>query len=685
MSILLAPLILLFQELEPVHTNHLAQETSPYLLQHAHNPVDWYPWGPVALERAKAEKKPIFLSIGYSACHWCHVMERESFENEDIAEILNEHFISIKVDREERPDLDDFYMAAVQRMTGGGGWPMTVFLTPELKPFYGGTYFPPTAKWGKPGFIDLLRSITDAWMNRQDEIRASADGLTQALEMKFPPQPEVVLPTPKAFGELEKIWLGEFEKVFDSDWGGFGKAPKFPHAEDLRWLLSAAERLGPKQKTAHDMVLFTLRKMASGGMYDQIGGGFARYSVDAKWLIPHFEKMLYDQGTLLPAYLEAWRQTGDGFFRGVVEETVDYLLRDMRHDGGAFFSSTDADSEGEEGKFFAWTPAQLIEILGDKDGKKAADLFGVTKAGNFEHGKSALTRSGDFSSDDAKRIRPLLYQARLKRVPPGTDDKILTAWNGLALDAIAQAGFTLGRADYIAAAESGGKFLLANLRKNGQWLRAWRNGKAQHSALLEDHAYLGRAFLSLFQATGKAVWLKEAEAIAETMVARFGDLETGVFWDSDGLDPTLIQRRKSPWDGAIPSPNSVALEVLLKLHAFTQKEVWEKRWRAGFAAVLPMCQRNPRGFSGTMRPLAWAVDEPAVAVVVGSRGADAWRLAFSRPGQGKVLPVFLAQADVNSKLGLFASRPEIDGKATLYLCRGKTCEAPNNDPQGWHR
>ena len=668
------------------HTNHLANETSPYLLQHAHNPVDWYPWGKEALERAKKENLPIFLSIGYSACHWCHVMERESFENEDIAEILNTSFISIKVDREERPDLDDLYMAAVQKMTGSGGWPMSVFLTPELKPFYGGTYFPPTAKWGKPGFIDLLQGITDAWLNREDEILASADGLSQSLILSFPPAPEVHLPSKEQWKELEAGWLNAFSQTFDATWGGFGSAPKFPHAEDLRWLFAMAERadVGAAKK-ARDMALHTLRKMASGGMYDQIGGGFARYSVDAQWLIPHFEKMLYDQGTLLPTYLEAWRQTNDDFFRHVVEETSDYLLREMRNLGGAFFSSTDADSEGEEGKFFAWTPEELTEVLGKADGKKAAILFGVTEKGNFEHGTSALTRAGNLFTTDAIQMRQKLYNARSKRVPPATDDKILTAWNGLAIDALAQAGMQLGRKDYVQASEQAAEFLLYNLRKDEQWFRSWRNGKAQHAALLEDYAYLGRAFASLFQATGKEEWLKEAEAIGVIILRDFQDSGTAIFWDTDGKDATVIQRRKSPWDGAIPSANAATLELFSKLFAFTQKDSWKEEAMNGFSAILQMARNNPRGFTSTLRPMAWMVQEPGVAVVIGEEGADAWREAFAKPGTPFLLPVFSPKGKPDSDFGLFHSRAALNGKATLYLCHGKTCEAPTSHPEVWHR
>ncbi|MBO45889.1 MAG: thioredoxin domain-containing protein [Planctomycetes bacterium] len=668
--------------------NHLAQETSPYLLQHAYNPVNWYPWGKEALAIAKSEEKPIFLSIGYSACHWCHVMERESFEDEEIAKYLNEHFVCIKVDREERPDLDDLYMTAVQQMTGSGGWPMSVFLTPDRKPFFGGTYFPPRAKFGRPGFFDLLMEINKAWDTRRSEIVEAANQMGEQLAVRLPAAPDRGLPKPSKLGEREINWVSIFKKQYDSTWGGFGDAPKFPRTDDILLLLGISDRHDSDE--ARRMAFHSLHKMADGGMFDQLGGGFARYSTDAKWLIPHFEKMLYDQGTLIPCYLEAWRQSGDYFFERIARENCDYLIREMQSPGGGLWSSTDADSEGEEGKFFVWTPQELIQVLGKEDGEWAASVFGVTKEGNFEHGKSALTLRGDEQKNDSKRfqkIRAKLYSARSSRIPPATDDKILTAWNGLAIHALAQAGLLLGEDQYTQAAVAAGNFLLKELRSgeipNHYWSRSWRNGKAQHAAVLEDYAYLARAFLSLFQATGNEKWLLEAESLAAIMVKDFWNPKTAVFFDTDGNDETVFQRRSSPWDGAIPSPNGIALESLVILHAFTHEARWKEIADKGFAAVLQLMSRGPRGFSATTRSLWLAVEEPRVAVVVGTgdqKALSGWRNALHSPGTPGMLGVFSLEANPKSENPLFANREAMDGKATLYLCRGPICLPPSTSP-----
>lgn len=673
---------------EPVHSgraNHLVHETSPYLLQHAYNPVNWYPWGDEAIELAKKEDRPIFLSIGYSACHWCHVMERESFEDEEIAEFLNANYICIKVDREERPDLDDLYMTAVQRMTGSGGWPMSVFLTPDLKPFFGGTYFPPREKFGRPGFLDILLNIRNAWRSRRDEIETSANQLGEMLALNLPPAPSRGLPDAEKFATREQAWLTAFTNNFDSKWGGFGPAPKFPHTDDIRFLLGIADRY--QLKEASDIALYTLRKMADGGMYDQLAGGFARYSTDEKWLIPHFEKMLYDQGTLIPCYLEAWVQSGDEFFARVARESCDYLLREMQSPEGGFWSSTDADSEGEEGKYFVWTPDELEEVLGKEDGAWAAEVFGVTQQGNFEHGSSALTLRGDAHNQDRKRfakVRAKLLETRAKRVPPATDDKVLTAWNGLAIDALAQAGRVFGETRYVDAASSAADFLLNAMRTDGKWLRAWRGGKAQHSAVLEDHAYLCRAMLSLFQATGEERWLDQASDLAARMIDSFWNPKTGVFFDTDGRDKTVLHRRSSPWDGAIPSPNAVALESLVVLHAFTHEDRWKEISDRGYSAALALMSKGPRGFAGTLRSLWMAVAEPRVAVIIGGgkdAELDAWRLAFHCPGGSTALQVFRTRANPDSEYELFQGRNARDETATLYLCQGTSCLPPNVAPQ----
>jgi uncharacterized protein YyaL (SSP411 family) len=714
---MLTPLLFLFlaiaasaQVQDPQTTshpaNHLIHETSPYLLQHAHNPVDWYPWGEEALERAKKEQKPIFLSIGYSACHWCHVMERESFENEEIAAYMSEHFICIKVDREERPDLDDIYMGAVQKLTGSGGWPLSVWLTPDLKPFYGGTYFPPTGRYGRPGFLEVLTHLHDAWSTRREEILTAADSLTNALSFEFEDLGEHAgLIGIEDLTTDEKRWVASIRTSFDNVDGGFGQAPKFPGAEKIRFLLAAAQRHPDTEASRHakEMALFTLSKMASGGMYDRLGGGFARYSVDGQWLIPHFEKMLYDQGTLIPAYLEAWQLSGDEFYANIARQSCDYLLREMQAPGGGFFSSTDADSEGEEGKFFAWTPAQLEEVLGADRAKFAAALYGVTAEGNFEHGKSALRAAmspadavqvieeaaadlnltTETAVSFAENIREDLYQARLLRIPPATDDKILTAWNGLAIDALAQAGRILGDERYTNAAAAAADFLLANLRsEDGRWLRAWRQGKAQHAGVLEDYAYLCRAFLGLFQSTGETRWLEAAGDIAEVMRTDFWNEANGIFFDTDGQDSLLLQRLQQPWDGAIPAPNAVALESLLKLHALTQEEKWLHLGQRGCQALYPLMQRNPLGFSTSLRMYRLAIVEPAVAVVVGTGTAaslEGWRKTLNTAEYFDALPVLRASAAPDSKWGLFQGRSPVDGKATLYYCEGQSCQLPRTD------
>ena len=679
----------------PRAANRLARETSPYLLQHAYNPVDWYPWGEEALEKARAESKPIFLSVGYSACHWCHVMERESFEDATVASFLNQHFVPVKVDREERPDLDDLYMGMVQRMTGSGGWPMSVWLTPDLKPFYGGTYFPPRSGHGRPGFLEVLQALHDYWTNRRDEVLASAERIDASAGLDLPPAPSTGVPRAAEHAKLEPLWLRPFASAYDPVHGGFGTAPKFPHAEDLRWLLGFAGRSGNSE--ARQMALQTLHRMVQGGMYDQIGGGFHRYSTDERWLIPHFEKMLYDQATLVPAYLDGWRAGGDPEFAAIARETCAYLLRELRDPAGGFWSSSDADSEGVEGKFFVWSPGMLEEALGPERAAFAAARYGVRAAGNFEHGTSALTRAvtaeeaaaaagiADADADAlAEEVRAALYAARARRIAPGVDDKIILAWNGLAIDALAYTGMALDEPRFTAAAAAAADFLLRNLRGTDGWQRTWRAGEARNRAVLEDHAYCCRGLLSLFQATGEPRWLEAAHAVAAEMVERFYDAETAVFFDTDGRDPSLRHRLQSPWDGATPAPNAVALESLLRLHAFTGERRWRELAERGYAALLPLLERSPRAFSTTLRGLALAVEEPPVAVVIGSGAPEslaAWRGALLAAGAPDLLPVFKPAADPGSELGLFAQRTARDGRATLYLCRGTACLEPSVEPE----
>jgi uncharacterized protein YyaL (SSP411 family) len=639
-------------------------------------------------------------------------MERESFEDEDIAAYLKEHYISIKVDREERPDLDALYMSAVQRMTGSGGWPMTVFLTPALEPFYGGTYFPPKSKYGRPGFMDLLHGIQYAWLNKHEQILKDAHQMSSILKVEFPTAVDHPLPTRAELKTAYQNWLPFFANGFDPTWGGFGKAPKFPPSGNLLWLFQASRILEDpsESENAMHMAELTLEKMASGGMYDQIGGGFARYSVDEYWRVPHFEKMLYDQGTLISAYLEGWRTTGNPRFARIASECCDYLLRERQDPAGGFWSATDADSEGEEGIFFAWTPKQLEEVLGEKRGKFATAFYGVSLAGTFEHGMSVLQVSLSAleaaeaagiellgSSNQQRRtaaeklaqeVRSALYEARLKRIPPNNDDKILTAWNGLAIHALAQAGRLLNQPTYTDAAARAADFIMSELRKTkdaGNWTlyRSWRGGQAQHRAVLEDYAYFARALLSLFQSTGEERWLHQAELLADRMLKDFWDEDSAIFWNTDGKDATVLHRLKGPWDGAIPSANSIALEALLGLHAFTLKDKWRLPAHRGLGALKGSFDRSPNSFSYALRLLPLAVEEPSVAVVIGDGTSESlvgWSRALNSPESAEVWQVFRADAAPESKLGLFQNRSAVKNKATLYLCKGATCQLPETNP-----
>src|SRR5829696_3573966 len=492
--------------------NHLTHETSPYLLQHAHNPVDWYPWGEEALARAREERRPILLSIGYSACHWCHVMERESFEDPEIAAVMNELFVPIKLDREERPDLDSIYMEACQAMTGQGGWPLNVFLTPDQVPFFAGTYFPPDSRMGMASWRSVLEAVAKAWDERREEIRAGGKRVAERLRGGALLQPSEQPFDKSALDDAVELLRGQYDRAH----GGFGGAPKFPPASAIEFLL----RRGETEMTSH-----TLRAMASGGMYDQVGGGFARYSVDPHWLVPHFEKMLYDNALLARAYLHGWQVTGEALFRTVAEETLDWALREMRGPEGGFFSALDADSEGEEGKFYIWSVDELRAALdGEPDADEAIAWFGATDRGNFE-GHNIPVR-GPGTPERLGRWRELLYDARAKRVWPGLDDKRLSSWNALMIAALAEAGAVLERDDYLGAAGEAAAFVLRDLRdRDGRLLRSWKDGEAKLNAYLEDHAFLLEALLLLYEASFEPHWFIEARALADTTIERFADAE----------------------------------------------------------------------------------------------------------------------------------------------------------------
>ena len=565
--------------------NRLANETSPYLLQHKDNPVDWNPWGDEALGRAREEDKPILVSIGYSSCHWCHVMERESFEDADVAEYMNEHFVPIKVDREERPDVDAIYMEACQQMTGQGGWPLNVFLTPDQAPFYAGTYFPPAPRQGMPSWRQLLEAINEAWTERREEIRAGARGVIERLQGAALLEPSKEIMDPRLLDEA----VAGLRAAFDPQWGGFGGAPKFPPASALEFLLRRDE---------HDMTRKTLTAMAARGMYDQIGGGFARYSVDAHWLVPHFEKMLYDNALLARAYVHGWQVLGDDLFRRVATETLDWALREMRGPEGGFYSALDADSEGVEGKFYVWDRAEIAELIGEE----GANWFGTTGRGNFE-GNNILTRGQD-EPEQLDEWRAKLYAAREQRVWPGLDDKRLASWNALMISALADAGAVLERDDYLDAARTCARFVLDEMRdESGRLLRTWKDGVGHLNASLEDHAYLVEALLTLYEATFEQRWYDVARETAEAMIERFGDDERGGFFDTASDHEQLVARRKSLEDNPIPAGNSSAAFGLLRLAALTGEHDYEKQAVAVFRLLHEVAGRHPQAFAHLLQAL----------------------------------------------------------------------------------
>jgi uncharacterized protein len=556
---------------EPKHKNRLADETSPYLLQHAHNPVDWYPWGPEALERARAENKPILLSIGYAACHWCHVMERESFEDESIARLMNEHFVCIKVDREERPDLDEVYMAATVAMSGSGGWPMTVFLAPDRRPFFAGTYFPPVDNYGRPGFRTLLEKIGELWESDRDSLLAQASELTSRVEEQSEPI------RPAGIGsEAISAAVGELAASFDPRWGGFGSAPKFPPSSALDLLLRHHKNCGDPR--ALEMVEKTLDGMKNGGIYDHLGGGFARYSTDERWLVPHFEKMLYDNAQLARSYLDAWQVTAEPEYPRVATETLDWVLREMQGRDGGYFSAVDADSEGVEGKFYVWQADEIDSLLGEPDANWFRRMYDVSHEGNWEETNvlwtprplaevaTELGADRDALSGSLARSRRLLLETRAKRVPPLTDDKVLTAWNGLMIGAMAEGFRILGERRWLQSAERAAAFLLDRLvRADGGLYRTARAGKSHLDAYLEDYAFLCDGLIDLYEAGGRERWLRSAIELAERMLKDFADPSGGAFFHTAHGHEALIVRRREGQDGAIPNANATAARALVRL------------------------------------------------------------------------------------------------------------------------
>ena len=641
--------------------NRLANETSPYLLQHRDNPVDWHPWGEEALRRAREEDRPILVSIGYSACHWCHVMEHESFEDEGTAALMNERFVCVKVDREERPDVDAIYMEAVQAMTGHGGWPLNAFLTPEQVPFYAGTYFPPESRHGMPSWRQVLEAVARAWDERRDEIRSGADRVVQRLQGGALLEPSREVMDPRRLDDAVRTLAGSYDRRN----GGFGGAPKFPPASTIEFLL----RRGETEMTAH-----TLRAMAGGGIYDQIGGGFARYAVDERWLVPHFEKMLYDNALLARAYLHGWQVTGEDLFRRVACETLDWMLRELRGDEGGFCSALDADSEGVEGKFYVWTVEELQAALGD-DADAAIRYFGATDRGNFE-GRNILTRGAEEPAR-LPEIRCRLYGVRSKRVWPGLDDKRLTAWNALAVSALAEAGAVLDRADYLEAATGCAAFLLRDVRdEEGRLLRTYKDGHAKLNAYLEDHAFLVEALLTLYEATFDPKWFREARGLADTMIERFADEDRGGFFETSSDHERLVARRKDLEDSPIPSGNASAAYGLLRLAALTGEAEYERRAVGVLRLLHEVAVRHPNAFAHLLQAMDFhfaAVREVALA------GPDS--SGFERVVRAKFRPHIVLAGGEPDGVPLMDGREPVDGRPAAYVCERFACRRPVTEPE----
>ncbi|MDH4333854.1 MAG: thioredoxin domain-containing protein [Chloroflexota bacterium] len=664
--------------------NRLAGETSPYLLQHAHNPVDWYPWGPEALERARREDRPIFLSIGYSACHWCHVMAHESFEDAAIAAQLNRDFVAIKVDREERPDLDDIYMAAVQTMTGSGGWPMSVFLTPDLEPFYGGTYFPPEDRHGMPGFPRVLAGVADAFRTRRDEVVAQGRQLASLLREQLDVRSGTVDP------ELQQLAAASssLARVFDATHGGFGGAPKFPAPLALEFLLRAWRRSGDAATLR--MVTHTLDRMADGGIHDQLGGGFARYSTDARWLVPHFEKMLYDNALLAHCYLEAFRATGLDRYASVAADTLDFMLRELQTDDGGFASALDADTEGEEGRYYVWEHDEFMAVLAASglDAGQAASLaerWGVTPEGNWEGRSVLIAGSSTVDSALTERGRAALLAAREARVRPGRDEKQLAAWNGLALRAVATGALVLGHDRYVEATRRVAGFIRAALLRNdGRLWRTSRDGAAHTPGFCEDYANLADGLLESYAATGVDADLQLATSLMDHAVAEFWDAESGTFYDTGSEHDLVVTRPRSLIDGATPAANSVAADVLLRLGLLTGDPDHVRRARSILRAAAPAFASRPSQFGRMLCAADRSLGEPIDAVVAGDQ-LDPRTVAIRRAVAQPYAPdLVIAPIDAASSLGelaLFAGKRARDGAPTAYVCRGYACDEPTSDPQ----
>ncbi|MGB7575416.1 MAG: thioredoxin domain-containing protein [Thermodesulfobacteriota bacterium] len=671
--------------MEHKFTNRLIHETSPYLLQHAHNPVDWYPWGEEALSRAKKEDRPILLSIGYSSCHWCHVMEKESFENEEIAGIMNLRFINIKVDREERPDLDELYMNAVQVMTGSGGWPMTVFLTPDLIPFHAGTYFPPEDRGRMPGFSKVLVVVSDYYRSHREEVEKMEAQLKQALR-------QIVEVIPSQESVSDKVLSKAFnalESQFDPIYGGFGNAPKFPSSMALTFLLRYWKSTGSKK--ALEMVEKSLEKMANGGIYDHLGGGFHRYSVDERWLIPHFEKMLYDNALLARTYFEAYQATKKERYRRVGEEILNYVLREMKSPNGGFYSTQDADSEGEEGKFYVWTRDEIKGVLGKEKGTPFCAYYGVATEGNFEGGRSVLNIASTLEKvselygmpvAELEKVliegRQKLYAERERRARPGRDEKILTSWNGLMISSFVDGFRVTGNEKYLKGAVEAARFIW-EMRKDGHVVRVFSRGKSQVKGYSEDYAFFTQALIDLYEATFETEWLKEAEDLNRRMIDQFWDEKNGGFFFTGKENESLIARSKNPYDNAIPSANSVAVFNLIKLGHLTGEESLKQKAEQILHLFYNFLDQHPSGFAQMLSGLCFFLNPEEIGII-GSKSdlktQSMLKEIYLAYLPNKILNLRDPQEPIKEKWFPFLTEKGIPEVPTTFVCKGFTCLPP---------
>lgn len=684
--------------------NRLINETSTYLLQHAYNPVDWYPWSPEALERARTEDRPILLSVGYAACHWCHVMEHESFEDQETAKMMNDHFVNIKVDREERTDIDEIYMKAVQLMTGHGGWPMTVFLTPDLKPFFAGTYFPPVDKHGMPSFKKVLFGINNAWNERRDEVLESATDVTHHLKMlelgvgSGSDSEEIDQAVQDRHLNMDTVSgaVGRLISRFDAKWGGFGGAPKFPHTFSLmlamRYSIRTKETKSSDRIQCKELVQTTLERMAMGGIHDHLAGGFARYSVDRQWLIPHFEKMLYDNALLCSTYFDSYLLTGRQYFRDVAEGILKFTSSELRTEHGAFYSSLDADSEGEEGKFYVWTPEQIKEVLGETDGNWINELYGVTTTGNFEHGTSALhykktpeelARENNLSYEDFNaKLAPLrerLLAKRAERIRPGRDEKVLTSWNSLMISAYVDGYRVTRKSEYLDEAKTTANFILDNLMNDGKLLRTWGQGKAKLAGYLDDYSYFVQALLDLTSVDADGRWFSLAVKLTDHMLAHFWDDENGGLYYTSDDHEELIVRPKNHFDGSVPSGASVALMNLLRLEKLTGEESYRESARTILRSYGEYMVKGPSEFANSLCALDFYLHPIKEIVVVSESGSDNSEILFPIYEQfdpDKVVLVADLESLKSQKSPLTEGRTPENGKPTAFVCEKFTCKQP---------